>query len=243
MPGNTCFEPIFVTFALSITGRLSYLPPPMVAEIRDISKRYGRLWALARLSAEIPSGKAVLLTGENGAGKTTLLRVLSTAIKPTLGSLNLFGKDAWQNLAGVRSRLGIITHQNHLYDALTAGENLALVGRLTGHLDVELNKRLLERVSLTEHAGRAVGTYSAGMKRRLCFARLLLRDPEFVLLDEPFGQLDPKGVGLVEEIVEELKEAGKTIVMSTHDIERGQRHCDLHLKITGGRQIETVGAL
>ena len=214
----------------------------MVVGLDDVSVRYGSRWALARLSAEIRSGERVLLTGENGAGKTTLLRILSTIQKPTRGRLQLFGLDARQNLGEVRARLALITHQNHLYDDMTAWENLDLMARLSGAC-FEEGRRLLVRVGLEAHANRRVRHFSAGMKRRLCFARLLLRRPELVLLDEPFGQLDPQGVSLVESLIGEVKEMGATLIMSTHDLPRGLRLCDRHLTLAGGRKkgkLETI---
>ncbi len=206
----------------------------MAATMRDVSLRFGSRWALIHVDLAIEPGRTVLLTGENGAGKTTLLRILATALRPTRGELELFGQPARENLAALRRRVGLMTHQSYIYDDLSARENLDLVARLCGR-EPGSSAALLERVGLAPHADRRVRHFSAGMKRRLALARLLLRDPELVLLDEPFGQLDPEGVELVASVVRELRGRGTTMVISTHDIERGLALSDRRVSLSGGR--------
>ena len=203
--------------------------------LQDVSLRFGTQWALIRLTAEFPLQKSVLLTGGNGAGKTTLLRVIATALRPTRGKLELFGVDARKDLAGVRSQLGLMTHGSHLYDDLTGLENLSIVASLTGRGNQAGLGQLLERVGLAEHANRPVRAYSAGMKRRLIVARMLLREPRLALLDEPFGQLDPAGVALMRELIGELKGRGTTLIIATHLHDLARPLCDLHMDMTGGR--------
>ncbi|MEZ4273490.1 MAG: heme ABC exporter ATP-binding protein CcmA [Myxococcota bacterium] len=206
----------------------------MVARLREISVRFGRRWVLVRLELTFEAGKIFLLTGENGAGKTTLLRLLATAIKPTRGEYDLFGYPVRTHLETLRPRLALITHHNHLYDDLSPLENLDLMARLSRGVNQNL-MAYLERVGLEEHAHRPVRHFSAGMKRRLCLARLLLKAPEVALLDEPFGQLDPQGVTLVEDCIHELHRRGTTLVLSTHDIARGLALADRHIKLKSGR--------
>jgi heme exporter protein A len=210
----------------------------MVAAVslRDVSLRFGTRWVLARLSLELPQHAKVLLTGPNGAGKTTLLRLMATALRPSLGELSLFGVPAYPNPDAVRPRVGLVTHQNHLYEDLTARQNLRLVARLTGQPRTGIGA-IIERVGLAADADRSVRHFSAGMKRRLCIGRLLLRGCDLALLDEPFAQLDPEGVELVERLVGEMHADGITIVLSTHDVERGERVCDVHLRLRHGRQV------
>ena len=205
--------------------------------LNNLSKRYGRHWAIIRMKTEIPAGKAVLLTGPNGAGKTTLLRILATTLQPTRGNMDIFGLPAKENLEVIRPRIGLATHQTHLYNDLSARENLQLVSRFSPHVVRQRIPEVLDRVGLAARQTSAVGTFSAGMKRRLCFARILLRRPDLVLLDEPFTQLDPEGVALVEEVIRELRQDGVTIIMSTHDVERGAAICDTHLRMKNGRII------
>jgi heme exporter protein A len=205
------------------------------ARMMEVSRRYGKRWALIRASLDIPSGSAMLLTGENGAGKTTMLRVLATALAPTRGRLELFGRAVQGNRDAVRARLGLMTHTSHLYEDLSARENLRLVSRFQPSAKSSRIDGILERVGLLARADSPVRTFSAGMQRRLCMARILLRQPELLLLDEPFGQLDPAGVALVEEVICELKANGVTMVISTHDIERGEAICDLRVHLSQGR--------
>jgi heme exporter protein A len=208
----------------------------MVARLVDVSKRYGARWALARLSLDLPAGRAVLLTGENGAGKTTLLKVLATSIRPTFGTVNLFGVEAADHLDEVRAKVGLLTHQSHLYFDLTGRENLELTARLSSR-PTSLVPALLDRCGMTAHADRPARIYSAGMKQRLALARTLLREPRLVLLDEPFSALDPSGVALMESVVRELVAGGATVVLSTHDVERGRALCDEHVELADGRLV------
>lgn len=213
----------------------------MVVELQGICKRYGARWVLANLSLQIPRHSVVLLTGSNGAGKTTLLRLLSTSSKPTLGSFRLFGLDPSEQRQQVRRRLALVTHQNHLYGDLTACENLEVSARLRGVRRPLMP--LLEEVGLADDAHRFTRTFSAGMMRRLCMARLLLWEPELALLDEPFGALDPEGVALMEELVRRLAKMGTTMIIVTHDIERGKALCDRHLQLHDGRQVGAINPL
>jgi heme exporter protein A len=139
------------------------------------------------------------------------------------------------NRDAIRSRIGIVTHTSHLYQDLSALENLCLISRFQPHADSKRIPAILERIGLDKRADSPVRTFSAGMQRRLCMGRVLLRQPELVLLDEPFGQLDPEGVTLVEEIIRELRDGGVTLVMSTHDVERGRAICDHHIHMSRGR--------
>ncbi|MEE8409670.1 MAG: ABC transporter ATP-binding protein [Myxococcota bacterium] len=192
------------------------------------------------MSTEIPAHRAVLVTGPNGAGKTTLLRVLATSLRPTRGKLELFGMPLVGNLDTIRRRIGLATHQNHLYSDLSAEENLLLVARFSSDVDRRRIPEVLEQIGLSDRAKSATGTFSAGMKRRLCLGRIILRRPQLVLLDEPFSQLDPEGVELVENVIRDLKRRDVTLVMATHDVERGLALCDLHLKLEAGHQIGTI---
>lgn len=211
------------------------------ASLNDVSLRFGRRWVLVRLNLDIPMGATTLVTGENGSGKTTLLRILATALKPTRGRLELLGQPAYPDPDTLRPRIGLVTHQTHLYEDLSALENLRLVARLSATSDrEEILMAHLERVGLAAHSQRNVRQFSAGMKRRLCVARLLARAPELAFLDEPFGRLDPAGIALIENVILELRERGSTVVLSTHDLARGRRLGDFHLELANGRQAGPV---
>ncbi len=211
--------------------------------LHDVSKRLGTRWALARLELAIEPGRAVLLTGENGAGKTTLLKVLATLWKPTFGEVELFGVAARGELAALRRRLTLLTHSTHLYDAQSGRDNLrfwagCLEGNAPGRVETSL-----ERVSLSRDAHRPVRTYSAGMKRRLMLAGLLIKQPELVFLDEPWSALDPGGATLVDELIGEMRVQGTTLIIATHDIERARPLCDSHLALSQGRIVQPLTML
>ncbi len=206
----------------------------MSIQAHHLARRYGRHWALRGISLTIQRGESVFLRGANGAGKTTLLRVLSTALQPSQGTLCLFGLDAQTHYHEIRQRLALITHHTHLYEALTAHENLVLLKNYGLILSTQELQSALARVNLKKHAHRPVSEFSAGMRRRLGLARMLLQKPELVLLDEPFGQLDVDGVQLQEEIITDFKQRGVTIIMSTHDHDRGYALCDRELWLDGG---------
>ena len=206
--------------------------------LHDISKRIGSRWILSRLSYDVPPGAAVMLTGDNGAGKTTLLKVMATLWRPTFGKVELFGTLVKGSALEVRGRLGLMTHASHLYDAQTARENLRFVARMAGDDAVGRIDEVLERVGLSQHASRPVRGFSAGMKRRLIMARLLLKRAELVLLDEPWGQLDAGAISLMDDMIRTLKKAGTTLVIATHDIDRAEALCDTRLRLAHGRRVD-----
>ena len=205
-------------------------------KLQDVSLRFGAQWALAHLNLEVPQHHSVLLTGGNGAGKTTLLRVIATALRPTRGCVELFGQNAVSSQASVRRFVGLMSHGSHLYDDLTPLENLHIVAMLMGakHQQGSL-MALLEQVGLADHASRPVREFSAGMKRRLIIARLLLCQPKLILLDEPFGQLDVDGVDLMRKLIVDLKAGGATLIIATHLHSLARSICDLHIDMTAGQ--------
>lgn len=174
----------------------------------DIEKRYGRAWALRRLSFRLEPGGFLLVTGPNGAGKTTLLRLLTGLATPTGGTLAV---------AARREELGYLGHDPLLYRDLTGLENLELYGRL--YRVPERRERIgmsLERFGLWEARNRRVADYSRGMTQRLALCRALLHEPALLVLDEPFTALDGDGAELLDRELAALGGA-TTIVCSTHD--------------------------
>ena len=203
----------------------------------QVARRYGSRWALAGVTFQIPAGTALMLAGRNGAGKSTLLRVLATAIRPDRGSLTIGGFDVLRDRQDVRRLTALLSHQSYLYESLTARENLDVVA---DHLCVSRERvlPLLEQVGLAARKDDVVATFSAGMRKRLSFARVLLQSPRVVLLDEPYGALDPPGFDLVDSVIAELKQSGATIVMATHQLERSARMCDAGITLEQGRVVE-----
>lgn len=202
--------------------------------VEGLGRRYGRRWALADVSFEVPAGTVVMIAGRNGAGKSTLFRVLSTAIRPDRGHARVAGFDVVSHREDVRRLTAMLSHQNYLYESLTARENLEVVA---GHLGIRRNglAGILEQVALGGRANDAVSTFSAGMRKRLSFARVLLQEPKVVFLDEPYGALDPPGFDLVDGVIADLKKRGTTILIATHQVERVAAYADSQLVLEEGR--------
>jgi heme exporter protein A len=203
---------------------------PVVKTV-DLCRRFGSRWALARLDLELMAGERLVIMGANGSGKTTLLRMLATSSQPSRGSLRLFGLDPAREPEAVRSRLALLTHLPSLYDDLSGTENLQILARLLGRsLDVS---PWLHKVGLDDRP-EPVRSYSAGMRKRLSFARTLIQDPELVLIDEPYGQLDPEGFSLVDRMIDELAARGTTVILASHLVERASKLCDRGLLLHQG---------
>jgi heme ABC exporter ATP-binding subunit CcmA len=193
--------------------------PPIVAE--GLRRDFGGAPVLAGLDLTVDAGELVVLLGANGAGKTTLLRVLATLLRPSGGSLRIFGEDASRRPPAARRRLGHVGHESACYPDLTGQENLQFYAELHGVPDPAGRiADLLRWAGLEGAARRPVRVYSRGMAQRLALARALLHGPELLLLDEPFSGLDPTGTIRLQTLLAELRLSGHAIVLSTHDIER-----------------------
>jgi heme exporter protein A len=210
---------------------------PLAVDASGLCRRYGRRWALIDVSLQIPAGTVVMVTGRNGSGKSTLLRVLSTAIRADRGTARVAGFDLRTDAQDLRKRVALLSHHSHLYEALTALENLRVAARFLGRDAGRLALLpLLDEVGLAHRADDAVATFSAGMRKRLSLARVLLQEASVVLLDEPYGQLDPPGFRLVDSLLGRLRSKGATVLMATHLLERGSAHCDLGVVLEEGRR-------
>jgi heme exporter protein A len=198
-------------------------------EARELSRRYGRRWALSNVTLRAERGEVVMIAGRNGSGKSTLLRVLSTAIRPDAGSAAVLGRDVVNEREYVRRATALLSHYSYLYEALSPRENLSLIG---GDIDEALG-----RVGLSERADDPVSTFSAGMRKRLSFARVLMQKPDVALLDEPYGALDPEGFALVDRVVEELRARGATVVIATHQLDRVSSYSDRIITLEAGRVV------
>jgi heme exporter protein A len=204
--------------------------PAVAIHAAQLSRRHGGRWALRNLDLDVEAGTALMVFGPNGAGKTTLIRMLGTALAPTTGTLRLFGLPPGDQ---VRPRVAMVSHADHHYDDLSARENLRILARLCprdGDPDA-----LLEEVGLGGRGDDIVRTFSAGMRKRLLFARMLWKKPDLVLLDEPYAGLDPAGARWVDKLVLDLRGRGATVVMSTHQLARGARLCTEALMLRQGQ--------
>ena len=214
------------------------MPVAPAFEVTDVSKRFGARWAVARLSYSLPAGQSLLLTGHNGSGKTTLLRMLATATFPTLGELRIFGRESREHRDDLRTEVGLLSHASFLYEDLTAEQNLALLARLIALPDArQAVVQMLESVGLSARSDSPVRQFSAGMRKRLAIARLLLKAPKLALLDEPFGELDPAGIVQMEALIRQLQGRGTTVVLATHLVEQGRALTQVRLHLENGRAV------
>ena len=197
-------------------------PPDVRASA--LCKQMDERRVLDRIDLEIESGGCVALLGTNGAGKSTLLRVIATLSPATSGKLELFGRAVGRDSADLRARIGMVGHQLMLYRELSALENLEFFGRLYAVAPVrERAMELLEFVGLADRAGDAIKTLSRGMAQRVAIARAFMHSPRLLLTDEPFTGLDVHSIDRLERCLEDLSAEGKTILITTHDIDQGLR--------------------
>jgi heme exporter protein A len=191
-----------------------------VVHAENVTKAFGRSVVLRDLTLSASAGETVAVFGPNGAGKSTMLRLLAGLTTPTGGSLRLFEMDPAS--ADVRRRIGLVAHQSFLYPDLTARENLRFYARMYRLDDAaERVEAWLGKVALLDVGDRPVRLFSRGMEQRLALARALLHDPEVVLLDEPWSGLDAAAADWLAGLLRELHGRNRTILVATHDFERG----------------------
>ena len=209
---------------------------PVVA-LDGVTKCYGAVVALREASLSLGTGEAVALVGHNGAGKTTLMKLALGLIRPEVGTVRVMGQDPFDRRgATVRRHLGFLPESVAFHAAMTGAELLAFYARLKQAPRSE-NQALLQQVGLTEAAHRRVGTYSKGMRQRLALAQALIGDPALVLLDEPTSGLDPDSRAQVYATVDRLRDAGATILLSSHALSEIERHVDRAVLLHRGRII------
>ena len=186
-------------------------------ELHGIGKRFGSRWVLRGASLHVERGEVVGLLGANGSGKSTLLRIVATLLKPNAGSARVNGLDVVREANAVRAQAGYLSHTAGLYDDLTARENLRFAADMLG-LSHETVDGTLERVGLSGVADDRARGFSAGMQRRLALARLLLRRPRVLVLDEPYSNLDADAVDIMNLAVAECVRGGGAALMALHEL-------------------------
>ena len=187
--------------------------PPL--EVRGLVKRYGELVAVAGVDLTVNPGDVYGYLGPNGAGKTTSLRMMLGLIRPTEGSVRVFGRDPFASVRALEGVAGFVEAPT-FYPYMTGRRNLELLAAFDGDGASERIDQALETVELSHRAGDRVGGYSHGMRQRLGIAAALLRDPELLLLDEPATGLDPGGMRDMRLLIQRLAGQGITIVLSSH---------------------------
>jgi heme exporter protein A len=204
-------------------------------EVKGLTKSFGSHPALKGIDLEVKQGESVVIFGPNGAGKTTLIKVLATIMNPSSGKVMVDGLNLKNNAEEVRRRIGVVTHQTFLYGNLTGYENLEFYSRM---YDVAGRKEriyeVVEMVGMTSRLHDRVGTLSRGMQQRFSIARSLLHKPAIILLDEPETGLDQEAVTMLWDILQAEGKWKRTVVHTTHSLERGLELCDQLLILVQG---------
>jgi ABC-2 type transport system ATP-binding protein len=199
-------------------------------ELEGVSRRFGELTAVDRVSLSVADGEIVGLLGHNGAGKTTLIRVINGLLRPDGGTVRVRGRDPVVDGAEVRRRTGVLTEYPALDEFLTTRENLAVYAAINGMDPVGSRPRideLLERLGLWEKRDESARELSAGLKQRVALARALVHDPTLLLLDEPTTNMDPVAArGVRDLIIEAVRRRGRTVLLSTHNLAEAEALCD-----------------
>jgi ABC-2 type transport system ATP-binding protein len=194
--------------------------------LEGVTKRFGEFTAVDSLSLTVRAGRIFGLLGPNGAGKTTTIRMIVGITRPDQGTLELFGRPVTPEL---QNRIGYLPEERGLYKRMRVADQLKFFAELkgfSGRAADEALDRWFEKVKLSEWKRKKASELSKGMQQKIQFIAAVLHDPDLLILDEPFSGLDPVNVELLKDLVLELKEAGKTIIFSTHQMEVAERICD-----------------
>jgi ABC-2 type transport system ATP-binding protein len=214
-----------------------FVPVSAAVELESVSKRYGDFRAVDGLSLSVPEGCIYGVLGPNGAGKTTTLRMILGVVEPTSGRVSVLGHGSAMS---IRERVGYLPEEKGLYRKMKASAVIAYFATLKGmsRRQAELRAReLLDRHGLGLFADVKTEALSKGMGQKVQVLASIAHDPDLVILDEPFSGLDPVNQGVLEEIVRDLKERGRTVLLSTHVMAHAERLCDRVVIISGGRSL------
>jgi ABC-type multidrug transport system ATPase subunit len=211
-----------------------------VVKLANLVKQFGRFAALRGVTAEFAAGRLYAILGDNGAGKSTLLRTLAGLSRPTRGSVSLLGS---ADLRAVCGRVGYMAHPSLLYDEMSGMENLRYFSQLYGIEDDERSAHAIRSVKLDPGLERPVGQYSQGMRQRMSLARALLNDPQVLLLDEPFSNVDLRSAREMTGLLVEMRDAGKTLFVVTHQAALLESAADEFVWMETGQIVRRTTAL
>lgn len=206
--------------------------------ITGLTRSFRGRRAVDGVDLRVERGEIMGFLGPNGAGKTTVMNMVMGLVRPDGGEIELLGVAGGARHRGVRLRVGYLQEKPRIYPEMSARAYLEFFARLHGV--PEPRKRVaavLERVELAQAADRALGTYSRGMQQRACLARVMLHEPEFLILDEPTLGLDPAGVAEMRDILREMRAAGATLFFSSHQLSEMERICDRVAFMKEGRVV------
>ena len=183
--------------------------------VSGIGKHYGETLLFKHISFQLERGDVLAITGWNGSGKSTLLRIIAGLVRPSSGRVDMFLDGKSISKESRRRFIGMVAPALSMYDELTGLENMEFFSKVRGMASNRNDcMEIIDRVGLTEHATKASGDYSSGMKQRLKLAQALLHDPPLLLLDEPGSNLDSQGIGVVEALVSNQRKSGVTVIAS-----------------------------
>lgn len=201
----------------------------MAISIKNLTKKFEDAAAVDSINLTIQTGELFGLLGPNGAGKTTTINILCGLLKPTSGMVEVAGYSIQKEPEQVKEIIGVCPQDTAVYPFLTGRENVELFGRLHSMSKEQLKQKvdeLLEKLSLTQDTKKRLGKYSGGMKRRINLAMALVHNPEIAFLDEPTVAMDPQSRHAVWDFIKELKQQGKTVILTTHYMEEAEYLCD-----------------
>jgi ABC-2 type transport system ATP-binding protein len=214
-------------------------------ELAGVTRRFGDLTAVDRVTLDVEDGEIVGLLGHNGAGKTTLIRVVNGLLRPDEGEVRVLGVDPVAHGEQVRRSTGVLTAYPALDEFLSTVENLEVYGSICGVPEPELRRRiawLVERLDLVDKRDVKTRGLSAGLKQRVALARALVHDPQVLLLDEPTTNMDPVAARTVRDlIVDAARRRGRTVLLSTHNLAEAEAICDRVAMMRMG-EVLAVGA-
>ena len=208
-----------------------------VIDIAGLVKRFGHTTALDGLDLQVPRGEVHGFLGPNGSGKSTTIRVLLGLLRADGGAVSLFGQDPWRDAAELHRRLAYVPGDVNLWPNLSGGEVIDLLGRLRGGLDEKRRSLLLERFELDPT--KKSRTYSKGNRQKVALVAALASDVELLILDEPTSGLDPLMEAVFTECVDEFKDDGRSVLLSSHILAEVERLCDRVSIIRAGRTVES----
>ncbi|MHC4956319.1 MAG: ABC transporter ATP-binding protein [Planctomycetota bacterium] len=205
--------------------------------LEEVSKQFGAVRAVDRLSLEVPRGSIYGFIGPNGSGKTTTLRMILHILQADTGRIEVLGETGTR---AANDRIGYLPEERGLYRKMTVQRVLTYYGGLKGVRGREARKesaRWLERLDLADWANKKVETLSKGMSQKVQFIATIVARPELVILDEPFSGLDPVNLEVLREVILELRDNGATVIFSTHDMSKAEELCDFIFMISKGKKV------
>ena len=195
---------------------------PLAIEIQGLNKKFGRISILHNLDLKVEWGQVLTILGPNGSGKTTLIKILSTLSQADSGRILISGRNVMKDGKNIRRILGVVSHNNFLYDSLSVHENLRFYGRIFNLSQLEYRiKEVTTLMGVSQQLDQRVGTLSHGTRKRIDIARAILHKPSIILMDEPESGLDQEALTMLENIMNETVDPVRTIIKTTHNLERG----------------------